>query len=103
MTDRTVFLVYGFNYYECPCEPIKAFASEADAQVLLAEITAYQSIKPAYPGQSVSNEEYDAWDKACVQWRSTHPAGDAEGFDGYSVMPLALVEHKPCPQGDKEQ
>jgi len=95
MSERTIFLVYGFDAYEYPCRPIKAFASEADAKELLDEITAYQATKPEYPGRSASDEQYDAWDKACVQWRSTHPAGDAEGHDDYDVMPLVLVESQP--------
>ncbi|WP_136259408.1 hypothetical protein [Rhodanobacter lindaniclasticus] len=92
MSERTVFLVYGFDCYEYPYDPIKAFASEADAQALLAEIAAYQTIKPAYPGDSASDEEFDAWEKAYDEWRSAHPAGDANGHDGFNVMPLQLDE-----------
>lgn len=95
MSERTVFLVYGFDAYEYPCNPIKAFASEADAKELLDEITAYQATKPERPGWSASDEQYDTWDKARVQWRSTHPAGEAEIYDDYNVMPLALVESQP--------
>ena len=43
MSNRTVFLVYGFDCYEYPYDPIKAFASEAAANVLLA---------PAPPGSA---------------------------------------------------
>ena len=95
MTERTVFLVYGSDYSEYPCNPIKAFVSEADAQALLAEIAAYQSLKPAYPDDSASDEECDASEAAYVEWRSAHPAGNAEGHDDYNVMPLVLVEPTP--------
>ena len=94
MGDQTVFLVYGFDNYEYPCRPIKAFVSEADAQALLDEIAAYQSIKPAYPHDRASDEEYDAWEKADAEWRGAHPAGNAEGHDGFNVMPLVLAEAK---------
>lgn len=93
MTDRTVFLVYGFNYYECPCEPIKAFASEADAQALLAEIAAYENKKPSLP-DGASDEEFDVWEEAKKKWLAAHPAGDVSSSDGYSVMPLMLAESK---------
>lgn len=92
MSEKTVFLVFGFDYYEYPYNPIKAFVTEADAQALLAEITAYQAIKPAYPDDSASDEEFDAWEKAYAEWRSAHPAGDANGHDGFNVMPLQLED-----------
>ena len=94
MAERTVFLVYGFDDYEYPCHPIKAFVSEADAQALLAEIVAYQAKKPAVTDGS-SDAELDAWEKALAEWRGAHPSGDAEWRDGFSVMPLVLVEPTP--------
>jgi hypothetical protein len=92
MNDRTVYLVYGFDCYEYPYNPIKAFSSKADADALLGEIAAYQEQKPEYPSDNASDEEYDAWNAQLAQWKDSHPAGDAYGHDGFDVMPLPLVE-----------
>lgn len=92
MGVRTVFLVYGFDCYEFPYDPIKAFASEAEAQALLAEISAYQGMKPEFPGCDAPDEEFDAWKKANDEWSGAHPAGDACLHDGFNFMPLVLME-----------
>jgi hypothetical protein len=42
MSERTVFLVYGYDRYEYPYNPIKAFADEAEARALLARISAHR-------------------------------------------------------------
>jgi hypothetical protein len=92
MSERTVFLVYGFDYYEYPYHPIKAFDSEARARALLSGIAAHQDAKPPYPGNDASDEEFDAWDKQMTRWRDGHPAGDASSFDGFAVMPLPMED-----------
>ena len=92
MSNRTVFLVYGFDCYEYPYDPIKAFASKAAANVLLAEIAAHESTRPQTLGDEWTDEEYDTWEKQHAQWRAAHPAGEAWGHDGFNVMPLELME-----------
>lgn len=92
MTERTIFLAYGYDHYEYPYDPIKAFASEADARTFVDEIDAYQKTKPEYPGDKSSDEEFNLWDAKLAQWRESHPASDACHHDGFDVMPLQLVE-----------
>jgi hypothetical protein len=92
MSNRTVFLVYGFDCYEYPYDPIKAFASKAAANVLLAEIAAHESTKPQTPGNECTDEEFDTWEKQHTQWCAAHPAGEAWIHDGFNVIPLEFVE-----------
>jgi hypothetical protein len=91
LLKRTVYLVYGYDNYEYPCAPIKAFVSEVDARSWLAKIIAHHENRQPYPGDGFTDEEFDAWDKVDAQWRETHPAADSCHRDYFDVMPLELV------------
>lgn len=88
MSEKTVFLVYGYDDYEYPYNPIKAFSSEADARALLKKISDYQETRPQMPPDECSDDEHDAWWQQFQQWREGHPAMHANGHDGFDVMPL---------------
>lgn len=92
MSERTVFLVYGYDCYEYPYNPIRAFAEEADARALLARISAHQAERPDYPSDGATDDEYEAWNTRFAQWRAAHPAEHTYSHDGFDVMPLQLVE-----------
>lgn len=90
MSENTVFLVYGYDTYEYPCNPIKAFASEADARALLKAISDYQETKPVMPSDAHSDDEHDAWWSSLQEWWKAHPAEHAHSHDGFDVMPLPM-------------
>lgn len=92
MSDRTAYLVYGFDCYEYPCAPIKAFASESNARALLDEINAYQKGRPECPSDIDPDEDFDAWQSEFETWREAHPAGDMYGRDGFDVMPIPFKD-----------
>jgi hypothetical protein len=92
VAERTVFLVYGYDYYEYPYNPIKAFADESAAKALLAEISAYQDGRPQYPSGDATDEEYEAFNESYERWCGSHPAKHAYGHDGFDVMPLELED-----------
>jgi hypothetical protein len=92
MSERTVFLVYGYDNYEYPCNPIKAFSSEDEARKLLAEINAYAESRPPYPSYESTDGEYDAWTEKMSAWRDSHPASYASSHDGFAVMDLTFQD-----------
>lgn len=92
MTTRTIFLVYGYDAYEYPYDPIKAFSSEDDAMAFLQVISDYQKRKPESPSGEASEGENEAWWNSYVAWTEAHPAKDSDHHDGFDVMELDLEE-----------
>lgn len=99
MSEQTIYLAYSYMDYENPCDPIKAFASEADAKAFVEQCLAYQETRPDCPVdwmQDLTDEqeaELNKWDEEVEQpWKDAHPGGAfAYSRSGFGVMQIQLV------------
>lgn len=99
MSERTIYLAYSYMHYEDPCEPIKAFDSEADAKAFVEQCRAYQATRPDCPVdwmQDLTDEqeaEFNKWYAEVEEpWKKAHPGGPhAYSREGFDVMPIPMV------------
>lgn len=101
MRERPIYLAFSYMDYENPCDPIKAFESEDEANAFVEQCRAYQATRPDCPVdwmQDLTDEqeaEFNTWSDAVEElWRKAHPGGESAWLrDGFGVMTIPMESH----------